>query len=83
MDKYNALKYHCIKCNKTWGSGGDVGSHGICPECFAEWSRDRQRKKGHKECYGEFEQSIDIDCIGCTRSVKCKEYYGIKQNLSR
>ena len=78
MDKDNALKYHCIKCHKTWGSGSDIGSHGICPDCFAKWSKSRQKKKGLKECYGKFEQFNDVDCGECSRRIKCKEYYGIK-----
>jgi hypothetical protein len=82
VTKYNALKYHCIRCNKSWGSGDDTESHGICPECFAYWAKKKQKSKGLKECYGEFEQSDDVNCGECSKGNKCKEYYGIKQDLS-
>lgn len=83
MVENNGLVYHCIKCGETWGSGRDVESHGICPDCFADWSRMRQREKGLKECFGEHKQLDNIDCGDCSRKVKCKEYYGIKHNLLR
>jgi len=79
----SGLVYHCIKCGGTWGSGYDTESHGICPDCFAKWYKKRQKEKGLKECFGEFGQAHDLYCDGCILIAKCKEYYGIKQNLLR
>ena len=83
MGNSNGLVYHCIKCGRTWGSGRDIESHGICPDCFADWSRKRQKDKGLKECFGEYAQPTDVDCDDCLRKIKCKEYYGIRHNLLR
>lgn len=83
MGKNNGVIYHCIKCGKTWGSGRDIESHGICDECLALWCRQKQRDKGLKECFGEFKQWDDLDCDNCSWKKQCKENYEIRQDLSR
>jgi hypothetical protein len=68
-----ATKLHCVKCGGTWGDGKDTQSSGICPECFREWAKSR------KPCFGT--ESL-LNKKHCSFYKFCKEYYGIKQNLS-
>ena len=64
-----ATKLHCIKCGIKWGDGEDLGSSGICPDCFIEWAKTK------RHCFG-----IDMTCneMYCSFYKFCKEYYGIK-----
>ena len=73
-----AVKHCCIKCGRMWGEGEDYDSHGVCPHCFAEWAIKRQQKKNLKDCFGQYEQTKDVDCKSCSLKKFCKEYYGIK-----
>ncbi len=69
MNKDNALKYHCIKCNEMWGSGSDAESHGICPDCFAKWARSKSL------CFGI---ETLVNKMHCSLYKYCKEHYGIR-----
>lgn len=82
METNNGVVYHCIECGKTWGTGIDVDSYGICIECFANWCRQKQKDSGLKECFGEFKEHDECDCDLCPRKDKCKEYHEIKHDLS-
>ena len=67
-----ATKYHCIRCGKIWGDGADIDSYGVCIDCFAEWAKSKM------PCFGsEFPSDVN-----CKFYKYCKEYYGIRQNLS-
>lgn len=63
--------FHCINCGRTWGSGVDVCSSGICIECFAQWALTK------KECFGN---TINVS-KECNLCEYCKEYYEFKQDL--
>ena len=65
--------FHCINCGRTWGSGSDVNSYGICIECLAEWAL------GKISCFGDT-NNVDPNC---EFHVYCKEYYEFKQSSSR
>jgi hypothetical protein len=67
-------KFWCFKCGKTWGTGIDVKSYGLCIECFAEWAKTK------KDCFGI---ETYIPKKHCSLHKYCKEYYEFKQNLSR
>jgi len=68
-----ATKFHCIKCGNTWGDGENIGSSGVCLDCFGDWAKQK------KPCFGtECQLSKDP----CSFYKFCKEYYGIKQDLS-
>jgi hypothetical protein len=66
--------FRCVKCGRTWGDGPDIGSCGICIECFAEWAKTKNA------CFG-----VDpyVSKEHCPLHKYCKEYYEFKQNLSR
>jgi len=70
---------NCICCGGVWGDGVEnTESSGLCPKCFASWVNGKKRFKGHKECYGEFEMHIDVDCKICSVITLCsKDTYGI------
>jgi hypothetical protein len=75
--------YHCINCGSTWGGDIDIGSHGICPDCFAAYINEKKRIKGVKECFGEYKCHSGVDCMICSVKEFCKEYYEFERNLSR
>jgi len=66
--------FRCFRCGKKWGDGPDVGSHGLCIECFAVWAKTKSN------CFGKEPYSPKKHC---TLHKYCKEYYEFKQDLSR
>ncbi len=72
-------KRYCISCGKIWGNGEDIGSSGICPECFSTWINSKRKINGFRECYGEFEKYFDVNCSKCTVAKLCfQDTYGIE-----
>lgn len=70
---------HCVFCGCLWGDGKNIGSSGICPQCFMTWVNGKRKLKGLKACYGEFEKHTDVDCDNCTVARLCfKDTYEIK-----
>jgi len=70
---------HCILCGCKWGTGEDIGSSGICPQCFKKWINARKKVNNLRECYGEYEQHDDVDCVNCSVMNLCfKDTYGNK-----
>ena len=65
--------FNCFRCGKMWGDGPDIGSSGLCIECFAEWAKIKM------PCFGV---ETYVSKKHCSLHKYCKEYYEFKQNLS-
>jgi len=57
--------YTCIVCGRKWGGDKEVGTSGVCIECFAKWALKNYN------CFGKYK--ID-ECMNCKISKYCKEY---------
>jgi hypothetical protein len=64
-----ATKFHCIECGKIWGDGLDIGSAGLCIECFSKWAQKKN------PCFGK---ETLMEKEHCLLHKFCKEYYGIR-----
>jgi len=62
--------FRCFKCGREWGDGPDVGSYGLCIECFAEWAKTKS------VCFGVETYAVKEHC---TLYKYCKEYYRFKK----
>jgi len=61
--------FHCIKCGKIWGEGVDIGSSGVCPQCFVLWAESK------KECFGS-ENCLDLEkSLDCVYYKYCYSHY--------
>lgn len=70
---------YCISCGCLWGDGENIGSSGVCPQCFTGWINNKKKLKGLRMCYGEFKRYIDVDCDNCTVISLCfRDTYEIK-----
>lgn len=69
------VRYYCILCNKSFGdlNGRDVGSHGICIECLADYVNKKKVSKGFTPCFGMLNQGVV--CDSCKYRKFCEEYY--------
>ena len=61
----DAVSYTCIVCGTKWGGNTDIGSSGICIECFAKWAFKTY------DCFGNYNKG----CTTCKIINYCKEYY--------
>jgi len=61
--------FHCIVCGKTWGSGPDVGSSGVCVDCFTVWAKSKM------SCFATHQP----EGIDCKFYRFCKDVYEQRQ----
>jgi len=69
------VRYYCILCNITFGDvgGRDIGSHGICIKCLANYINKKKISKGFTPCFGILNQGVV--CGSCRYRKFCEEYY--------
>jgi hypothetical protein len=53
--------------------GKDVGSHGICIKCLADYINNKKISKGFTPCFGMLNQ--EVVCDSCRYRKFCEEYY--------
>lgn len=76
-----AMKFRCLKCKTTWGTGNpkeEGYSDGFCKPCarkqLLHLLRKKQREQGNFDCFGKSKGFCDQ--INCTYRIFCVDQGG-------